>query len=327
MQDFSNILKVMNPQELYELFVGEDACIILKVHDKNNDCLNEKCDFIFNDFETFGLLNINTLNDLFSNVDLKSEIIEIVGKEKFFTHLRKDLLDIHSRIGNFYLPVKNNHRNVYLECSYLRNFDTKEVLFLFKEKVEQNLNYEKLYADSYKDRLTGLFNFNSLKIHLDTIHGNRYLGFMDLDDFKSINDHYSHKVGDDLLIKVGYALISIADENVIFYRRGGDEFAFMGIDLTPSQVTKLISKIKKAIDNIEFKDMKIKFSIGYSHYEDGCGFNGIELLQAADLAMYKSKAEHQGNEYFISFDEIRKIKETSSIENEISLLAGQRKRS
>ncbi len=326
MQDFSNILSKINQQELYELFVGEDNCSILRVSDKNNSCIDEECDFIFNNFEKFGLLNINSINDLFACIDNKSELIEIVGVEKFLSNLKDDILNIHSRNGNFYLPLKNNHRKFCLEATYLRNFDKKEVLFLFKERVESELNFEKLYADSYKDKLTGLFNFNSLKMHLDTIHGSRYIGFMDLDDFKEINDTYSHKVGDDLLIRIGYALISIANDNVIFYRRGGDEFAFMGIDLTPLQMKKIIDKIKLAISNVEFKDKKIKFSIGYSKYEDGCGFSGLELLQASDLAMYKSKAEHLGNEYFISIDEIKKINETSSIEKEISLLSSKRKR-
>lgn len=326
MENFSNILNKINGHELYELFIGEDNCVILKTSDKNKDCLNENCDFIFNNFEKFGFINLKTLNDLFSVVDNKSELIEIVGVSKFFENLRMEILNPHSRKGNFYLPLKNDHRKICLEVTYLRNFDKKEVLFLFKERDETELNFEKLYADSYKDKLTGLFNLNSLKMHLDTIHGTRYIGFMDLDDFKLINDTYSHRVGDELLVRIGYALISIASDDIIFYRRGGDEFVFMGIDLDENQLKKIITKIKLALDNIEFKGRKVKFSIGYSKYEDGCGFTGRELLQAADLAMYKSKAEHQGNEYFISLDEIRNINKTSSIEKEIELLSKKRKR-
>ena len=87
-----------------------------------------------------------------------------------------------------------------------------------------------------------------------------------------------------------------------------------------------IRRLKKTMANIVFKDSKIQFSIGYSEYKDCCGLTGHEVLQAADLAMYESKAEHVGKEVFISIDTVKKIMKESSLEKEIAKFDLKRKK-
>lgn len=101
---------------------------------------------------------------------------------------------------------------------------------------------------------------------------------------------------------------------------------FMSVDLDQNGVKDLIRRLKKTMANIVFKDSKIQFSIGYSEYKDCCGLTGHEVLQAADLAMYESKAEHVGKEVFISIDTVKKIMKESSLEKEIAKFDLKRKR-
>ena len=325
MSAFSKIIEQFGEKTLYELLIGDNKACIFKVKDTNN-ILNEEIDYLYSDMQMFGFVNFKNISEMLENIDRKSEIIEVNGVEKYYNSLVSSITSNSKRLDHLYLPLKNESITVFFEISMLRDFDNKNVLFLLKERLQSDLSYESLFADSYKDKLTGLFNYNSLKLHLDSIHGHRYIGFMDLDDFKSINDTYSHKAGDEVLTKIGCALISIADDNVIFYRKGGDEFAFMSVDLDQNGVKDLIRRLKKAMANIVFKDSKIQFSIGYSEYKDCCGLTGHEVLQAADLAMYESKAEHVGKEVFISIDTAKKIMKESSLEKEIAKFDLKRKR-
>lgn len=325
MSAFSKIIEQFGEKTLYELLIGDNKACIFKVKDTNN-ILNEEIDYLYSDMQMFGFVNFKNISEMLENIDRKSEIIEVNGVEKYYNSLVSSITSNSKRLDHLYLPLKNESITVFFEISMLRDFDNKNVLFLLKERLQSDLSYESLFADSYKDKLTGLFNYNSLKLHLDSIHGHRYIGFMDLDDFKSINDTYSHKAGDEVLTKIGCALISIADDNVIFYRKGGDEFAFMSVDLDQNGVKDLIRRLKKTMANIVFKDSKIQFSIGYSEYKDCCGLTGHEVLQVADLAMYESKAEHVGKEVFISIDTVKKIMKESSLEKEIAKFDLKRKR-
>ena len=263
MSAFSKIIEQFGEKTLYELLIGDNKACIFKVKDTNN-ILNEEIDYLYRDMQMFGFVNFKNISEMLENIDKKSEIIEVNGVEKYYNSLVSSITSNSKRLDHLYLPLKNESITVFFEISMLRDFDNKNVLFLLKERLQSDLSYESLFADSYKDKLTGLFNYNSLKLHLDSIHGHRYIGFMDLDDFKSINDTYSHKAGDEVLTKIGCALISIADDNVIFYRKGGDEFAFMSVDLDQNGVKDLIRRLKKTMANIVFKDSKIQFSIGYS---------------------------------------------------------------
>lgn len=178
MSAFSKIIEQFGEKTLYELLIGDNKACIFKVKDTNN-ILNEEIDYLYSDMQMFGFVNFKNISEMLENIDRKSEIIEVNGVEKYYNSLVSSITSNSKRLDHLYLPLKNESITVFFEISMLRDFDNKNVLFLLKERLQSDLSYESLFADSYKDKLTGLFNYNSLKLHLDSIHGHRYIGFMD----------------------------------------------------------------------------------------------------------------------------------------------------
>lgn len=120
--------------------------------------------------------------------------------------------------------------------------------------------------------------------------------YIDLDDFKQINDAHGHAAGDALLLAVAKRLHHVARKSDTSARLGGDEFAllFVGIEATDS-CAEICQKVEHEIsrpvyyDNTSFAPA---CSIGYALYpRDGCKLD--DLLNAADTKMYEVKRAHK----------------------------------
>jgi diguanylate cyclase (GGDEF)-like protein len=127
--------------------------------------------------------------------------------------------------------------------------------------------------------------------------------FIDLDDFKDINDRLGHDTGDVVLRTVANRLFTVLREGDTVARLGGDEFVvLLGAPISHSQrvavAEKLLTGIKAPIvvDGVE---LKVGASIGISCYpQDGQTVH--ELLANADRAMYAVKAKGRGGFQFSS---------------------------
>ncbi len=121
--------------------------------------------------------------------------------------------------------------------------------------------------------------------------------YLDLDDFKLINDSHGHEIGDKVLIAVGKQLQSALRESDTIARIGGDEFVILleGITCTRDVLTVLQKALDSisghvVIDNYEYP---VSTSTGFSIYPfDGNSLQ--QLLEAADQAMYRAKQEGAG---------------------------------
>ncbi|MBN1303631.1 MAG: EAL domain-containing protein [Anaerolineales bacterium] len=117
--------------------------------------------------------------------------------------------------------------------------------------------------------------------------------YLDLDGFKAINDAYGHAVGDETLKFVARKLQLAVNTGVVF-RLGGDEFVILLEDLQNLQNATLVANsILMEFSNplmIENEEVQLSFSIGISVFPQD-GNDPRQLLQAADLAMYKAKDE------------------------------------
>lgn len=167
-----------------------------------------------------------------------------------------------------------------------------------------NINYRKLHEEkieymAYHDTLTGLPNRMALKNKLNKILSgslpnihNGALMFLDVDNFKFINDTYGHGVGDEVLREIGYRLKSIENDNTFVGRLGGDEFIIIANDINDiEQIKNLASYIQDIFKNkfaIYDREIFLSTSIGIVLYPEN-GTKIDELLKNADSAMYKSK--------------------------------------
>ncbi|MBX9717060.1 MAG: GGDEF domain-containing protein, partial [Burkholderiaceae bacterium] len=158
------------------------------------------------------------------------------------------------------------------------------------------------------DSLTGLPNRRLFQLQLekDMAYARRYGGevsvlFIDLDDFKDINDRLGHDTGDMVLRAIANRLFSVLREGDTVARLGGDEFVvLLGAPLSHAHqvavAEKLLAEIRAPI-LVDGTELHVGASVGISRFPlDGDTVS--ELLGAADHAMYAVKAEGHGGYRF-----------------------------
>lgn len=176
--------------------------------------------------------------------------------------------------------------------------------------AELKNNQAELEHLAQHDMLTGLPNRRLLVSQLEKamIHARRYGGevsllFIDLDDFKSINDRCGHDTGDLVLRAVAQRLLAMMREGDTVARIGGDEFVVL-LDAPTSHpqliavAEKLLAGIQAPID-VDGVELTVGASIGISRYPQD-GQTVSELLATADNAMYAVKAGGQAGFRFSS---------------------------
>ncbi len=181
------------------------------------------------------------------------------------------------------------------------------IVLLIQLKILHEVE-EKLEHMAQHDKLTGLFNRRYLKIKIKEAmqqskrHNEKLaIVFVDLDNFKPINDKFGHETGDLVLKKLGKRLLKNVRLIDTVIRQGGDEFVIIlsGIHNTndlETVIEKIMTIIRKKmiINDMEFE---ITASMGISLYPEH-GDNVDTLLKTADQAMYLAKV-NGGNNYKI----------------------------
>jgi diguanylate cyclase (GGDEF)-like protein len=118
--------------------------------------------------------------------------------------------------------------------------------------------------------------------------------FLDLDDFKDVNDNSGHDAGDDLLVAVGERLLSAIRPGDLACRFGGDEFAVLLPDIdstaTAEAVAARLGEVLALPVEIEGESLAVSASIGVAVRVPGEALEVDELLRHADVAMYHAKA-------------------------------------
>ncbi|WKY43998.1 EAL domain-containing protein [Eubacteriaceae bacterium ES2] len=208
----------------------------------------------------------------------------------------------------FAVPVISNHGQGALQVGYLESrpiwgdnqISGMEICSNLLIDALNNLqSEERIKKLAYFDGLTGLPNRTLYFEHLEREIGNASRNclalavlFLDIDDFKAVNDTLGHDAGDELLIEVGNRLEKKVRQNDVVSRFGGDEFLILlnGIkNLTDLHyiLDKIITVFKKPIQ-VRDQELFISASAGVSLYPDD-GEDPDSLIKNADLAMYHSK--------------------------------------
>ncbi|RUM37686.1 MAG: hypothetical protein DSY57_03655, partial [Desulfobulbus sp.] len=172
--------------------------------------------------------------------------------------------------------------------------------------TDLNKARKKLHHLAYHDDLTGLANrrlfHDLLKQDISRAGRNRKktaILFLDLDNFKQINDRYGHQAGDQLLIELAISLRHRLRESDILCRWGGDEFVIALPEIADSDMAcRVAKKICRVIQDAivdPYKDCGLTMSIGIAMYPDN-GTNPDNLIRQADMGMYlaKQKGKNRG---------------------------------
>lgn len=168
---------------------------------------------------------------------------------------------------------------------------------------------EKLKTLSQTDPLTGLYNktttYASIEAFLrsDSPHVSSALIFVDIDNFKGINDYFGHMKGDEVLLEITEKLRSAFRPDDIIGRFGGDEFCIFTPQISRPDLEALLEKLRLSIcktysDNINA--VHVSSSIGVAFFpEDAAGIS--DLIKKADKSLYAAK--ERGKNQVIFYEE------------------------
>ncbi len=197
---------------------------------------------------------------------------------------------------------------VELSVTLVRGSDEEEaVMYCFVRDIsERRRGEEQLAYLAYHDPLTGLPNRVLVEQQLDLALARARrrassiaLLFIDLDDFKTVNDRLGHAAGDELLAAVATRLRSVLRDTDVLARQGGDEFLVLISDLEtePTHAAEAVAaKLHAAMGEpfvVAGAELRIAASIGVSLYPDDAS-DTEALLRHADAAMYRAKGAGGG---------------------------------
>ena len=179
-------------------------------------------------------------------------------------------------------------------------------MLAYKYLTRGKTNEEKCAVKAaYVDALTGLGNrhkFNMVIGEMVKHEQNKFaLCFLDLDDFKHINDNMGHDAGDELLIELGRRLVEGLDNHGQVFRLGGDEYALIITNAdTKLEVETIVKRVKanvaKPID-LRGNVVNLEYSLGVAMFPEDSK-DSVQLVNYADTAMYHIKESGKSDYYF-----------------------------
>ena len=164
------------------------------------------------------------------------------------------------------------------------------MLFIGLYLQKRSKYFSLLEESSYKDHLTNLLNRRGLLKALSEMKGNFSLVFLDVDNFKKINDKYGHKVGDEVLKTLAFILRENLRKEDLIGRWGGEEFLIVLPNCNKENAIKIAKHLRKTIENYKRKNIP-KFTSSFGVVSDVNNSNFEEKLHQADEYLYKAKKE------------------------------------
>ncbi len=158
--------------------------------------------------------------------------------------------------------------------------------------------FDQVKSMAIRDSLTSLYNYGYFKeaVHYEVEKSRRYknplaLIFLDIDDFKQINDTLGHLKGDKILRQIAAILKQGIRQSDLLCRYGGDEFVVLLSQTPADQAMVLAERLRRFIAESSMnpleQDLKVTVSVGVAGLETGMSTEG--LINAADEAHYRAK--------------------------------------
>ena len=146
-----------------------------------------------------------------------------------------------------------------------------------------------------RNRRSFFENFEALKKIYDRQGNPLTLAYIDIDDFKPINDKFGHVVGDKVLKSFADMLKGSARDSDIIARIGGEEFAILLANTDLYGAHTILDRIRETVSSkpflIEGHSIRLSISVGLSHYQNESELIIDQLLTQADKALYQAKSK------------------------------------
>jgi diguanylate cyclase (GGDEF)-like protein len=253
-----------------------------------------------------------------------------IHKREYYDEMFASIIATGSWQGEIW--NRNKKGELYAEFINISSVKGKDgeienFIAIFSDITSMKEHQEKLAYLVNFDPLTGLANRRYLHDRLEHAlqlakRNDDYIAiiFIDLDNFKYVNDTLGHEVGDKLLVQITERLKGVIRESDTLARMGGDEFVLLAEKIEDEDaVAFLAQKIVESLsDSFLMAHNKIftGASVGISLFPiDGTDID--TLMKKADMAMYQSKEQGKGRFSFFSTELEKKLKNKLGIETEL----------
>ncbi|HKJ04781.1 MAG TPA: diguanylate cyclase, partial [Geopsychrobacteraceae bacterium] len=318
-----NISAIRNPMTILRMIVEKMSdiidvarCSIVSIDDDGTPRVKASSDLDVNEEI---LLDINKYPEIRQTLETKQAIIiNDIKNDPLMDSVREHLAGLEfnsivvipvikkeSVIGTFLLrtatPIKDGiTERIYKICQLVANISANalENAILFESMQTAQEYFEEM---SIRDGLTKLFNHRHFYTCLETefSRATRYniplsVLFIDIDDFKRINDNYGHTHGDTVLKEIGQILKAVARESDIAARYGGEEFALILPNTSAEGALDVANRIRSVVRGHNFNQLdqeQITISSGTATLFGQNVESYAQLVKLADEAMYRGKSQ------------------------------------
>ena len=280
----ARLMALLSAMNLGILFVGQDHRVIY-----HNPAFLQIWK-LANDSDLIGSLALESMN---------RSPCALRNPESVREHLQQ-VLEARETLDEYEIPLQDGRLITQI------NYPVRDAqqhflgyLWVYEDVTRERQTADQLLYLAERDSLTGLYNRHRFQEEIgraleESARHNApcALLYFDLDEFKAINDHFGHRAGDALLIRIAGELTGIVRRHESLYRLGGDEFAVVLPYSTLEQAQNLAERIVQAIAHIPFRfegqNLRISSSLGIALFPIHA--NDMEQLVAyADAAMYQAK--------------------------------------
>lgn len=325
------------------------------------DLLNAMNQKLSNDEKIFQMI-CNTSSNAFLYCDFEEKVVKTLGNWGFFFHVDiKELKDItkicECAEDKYMLPLKEllflekkalkndsivvrlKDGKVWMECEATVSYDTddkpKAKIIRFKNITKFKSQNDELAYMAYYDSLTGLYNRNYFVRLLDGFLKKAAeeknivaVMFIDIDDFRKINDGFGIIVGDELVQQFGQFLSSFKEQNIIVSHFNGDIYCIAVYDPYGTRSIEHIyrrihERLKKPFALSTGQEVSITVSIGVAEYPEAAGTT-LDLINCAEIIMFKGKTSGKDSIQYYDAPILHEFLQNIIIENKLKEAAFQK---
>lgn len=240
-------------------------------------------------------------------------------------------IESHGSVSNFeYQAFRRNSEVIWVSVNAHVRRDAGGAVVYYEGTIEditdRRVYQAQIERQANYDALTGLANRTLLNGRLHQVINDASASatgiavvFIDLDQFKFINDTYGHELGDNLLQSMADRLRSCVRDSDTVARQGGDEFVLLLTGYHPADLLGVVQRVHAAIARpwqSGRREFHVTSSIGVAVYPDD-GVSADVLLRNADAAMYKAKENGRNGYQFFTAELNRALVERLDIERRL----------
>lgn len=230
------------------------------------------------------------------------------------------------------VEFKHANKNMWVEMEATVVYDMMhepiEKLFHFKDTTKFKRQNDELTYMAYYDSVTGLYNRNYFVIQLQRLISkaekeNTVVSvlFIDIDDFRRINDGMGMLIGDELVQQVGQMLKSFSSEHILVSHFNSDIYCMAiydpyGIRIVDNVISEIKSLLSNPIRLSNGAELTVTVSIGVAEYPESAK-DALELIKCAEIVMFKAKHIRKNSVQYYDSNAIEEFVEDVQMEQKI----------